>query len=150
MPFKCSLAVLPQDFMGGRAPHRGAATPHNEPRTLLLPASRIHRYAHPRRMNKLNYITCFHIYNITYFFSFVKSNQCKGPWRGSLSSPRLPLVSLLSTPALPSQVSPHQMGTRFMVDIEPESLLSVLQGPTTYFSWYVTSCSFASLRSSDP
>ena len=150
MPFKCSLAVLPQDHVRWLfQSHAGWFGPHNKTRTLLLPASRIPRH-HAGWGNKLNYITCFHIYIIAYFFSFVKSNQCKGPWRGTLSSPRLPLVSLLSTPALPSQVSPHQMGTRFIVDIEPESLLSVLQGPTTYFSSYVTSCSLSSLRSSDP
>ena len=111
------------------SPDGAGLDPHNESRTLLLPATRIPRHQTGGR-NKLNYITCFHIYNITYSRSFVKSNQCKGPWRGSLSSPRLPLVSLLSTPALPSQVSPHQMGTRFMIDIEPEFLMLYLQGPT--------------------
>ena len=80
MPFKCSLAVLPQDFVGWFAPHRGPFTPHNKTRTLLLPASRIHRH-HAGWGNKLNYITCFHIYIIAYFFSFVKSKECKGPWR---------------------------------------------------------------------
>ena len=115
----------------GLRPHRGwSAGSYNEARTLLFPATRIPRHQTGRR-NKLNYITCFHIYNITYFFSFVKSKECKGPWSESLSSPRLPLASLLSTPASPSQVSPHQMGTRFMVDIEPEPYVEVLQGPHT-------------------
>ena len=150
MPFKCSLAVLPQDFIGWLLREADAFGPYNESGALLLPMRYGVKRPKPRWRSKSYYIALFHIYNITYFFSFVKSTKCKGPWRGSLSSPRLPLVSLLSTPALPSQVSPHQMGTRFMIDIEPESLLSVLQGPTTYFSSYVTSCSLSSLRSSDP
>ena len=115
--------------MGSLGPHRGISTPHDDPRTLLFPDRRIPRHQ-AGRTNKFNYIACFHIYIISYFFTFVKSKECKGPWSESLSSPRLPLASLLSTPASPSQVSPHQMGTRFMVDIEPEPYVEVLQGPT--------------------
>jgi len=63
MPFKCFLAVLPQDFVGWLFADGGWSGPHNEPRTLLFPVNRVHRH-HAGWRNKVNYVACFHIYNI--------------------------------------------------------------------------------------